>query len=426
MPIAHAEVPSLAHAVFLQRAAQSLPLPGGRLQSRLGQGAFLALRLIDLLAPERKPVHPDAFRYQCAATARFVRDLRVTSTEGAHLQALVVSAGDAQREANVGLLLPGLFAYAHYLEDDLRLEEALDVLATLRQIGGGRLSAADAVALSLRAGRVNRKLNRFDDAEQAYLEGGRVAVSAGDVRSELLSRIGRAYAMLGRGNLPEAEQCLTNALADARCAGDRAAEALGEHVLAAVLQHRGLPDAALGHVWRAFELYEEEDDRLRALNDAGIMFLMLGDPIAAERALLQVVRKGGSQDNVSNALIELMHCASYRRDRVAFARWRGRCEERKSDMPPNILTDYHLKCGIGEARFGLIRRSRASLTRALKIAQDAGLHEFVFKIERIKDGLHNCEQGMTIPPVGEAEPVIQSEAVREVLASLAQVAAEQP
>jgi tetratricopeptide (TPR) repeat protein len=387
----------------------------------LGQGAFLALRLIDLLAPERKPVHPDAFRYQSAATARFVRDLRVTSTEGAHLQALVVSAGDAQREANVGLLLPELFAYAHYLEDDLRLEEALDVLGTLHQVGGGHLSAADAVALSLRAGRVNRKLNRFDEAEEAYAEAGRVAVSAGDEHSELLSRIGRAHALLGRGNLPEAERCFTNALADARCAGERAAEAQSEHGLAAVLLHMGQPSEAVPHVWRAFELYDDEDRRLRALNDAGIMFLMLGDPISAERALSQVVTKGVSKDNVSNAQIELMHCASYRRDRIAFARWRGRCEERKGDMPPNILADYHLKSGIGEARFGLFRRSRASLTRALKIAQDAGLHEFVFKIERVKNGLHDCEEARATSPFADAEPVIQSEAMREVLASLAQI-----
>ena len=425
MPVTHTELPSLTHAVFLQRVAQAPPRSEGGLQSRLSQGAFLALRLIDLLAPEAEPVHPDAFRYQYAATERFVRDLRLTSTEGAHLEGLVVSAGGAQRDSDVGLLVPGLFAYAHYLEDTLRLTEALDVLGTLSQVGAERLSPADGVALSLRVARVNRKLNRFDEAEEAYAEAGRVAVSAGDVHSELLSRIGRAYAMLGRGNLPEAERCLTNALADARRTGVRAAEAQSEHALAAVLQHRGSPDRALVHVWRAFELYDEEDDRLRALNDAGIMFLMLGDPIAAERALLQVVRKGGSQDNVSNALIELMHCASYRRDRVAFARWRGRCEERKGDMPPNILADYHFKSGIGEARFGLVRRSHVSLARALKIAEDAGLHEFVFKIERIRSGLHDCEEGLAATHYADVEPVTQSDAVREVSASLAHLDAGQ-
>ena len=192
MSIAQAELPSLSHAVFLQRAAQALPLPGGGLQSRLGQGAFLALRLIDLLGAEREAVHPDAFRYQCAATERFCRDLRVTSTEGAHLQALVESASGAQREGDVSRLLPGLFAYAYFLQYELRLEEALDVLRTLHSVGGERLSAADAVVLALRTGRVNRELSRFDDAEESYAEAGRRAALNGDHHSELLSRIGRA------------------------------------------------------------------------------------------------------------------------------------------------------------------------------------------------------------------------------------------
>jgi tetratricopeptide (TPR) repeat protein len=390
----------------------------------LGQGAFLALRLIDLLAPGREPVHPDAFRYQCAATERFCRDLRVTSTEGAHLQSLVTSAEGAQRDGDVGLLLPGLFAYAHFLEDDLHLEEALDVLGTLRQVGGGRLSAADAIALSLRSGAVNRKVSRFDDAEQAYLEAGRVAASAGDRRSAFLSRIGRAQCIGGRGNLPLAEETLRQILVDVGGNRDHDIEARVEHDLAVVLQHRGQPAEALPHVWRAFELYDDDTLRLRALGDVGLMLLTTGDAAGAERALNEVVRRGGARDIIANAMVELMHCASFRRDQVGFGRWRRRCREAEADMPPNIAADYHLKAGIGEARFGQFNRAGGSMTRALKIATDAGLHEFVFKIERIKNGLRVCEEALTVAPYTNAEPVLQSNAVREVSASLAQLVTE--
>src|SRR2546422_11570272 len=41
--------------------------------------------------------------------------------------------------------------------------------------------------------------------------------------------------------------------------------------------------------------------------------------------------------------IELMHCAASRRDRVGFARWRERCEQRLAEMPPNIRADFYLK-----------------------------------------------------------------------------------
>jgi len=423
MSIANVELQSLPHAVFLHRASDR---PDGKgLHSRLGQGAFLALRLIDQLAPEQDAVSEDVFDYQCTATERFCSDLRRAATEGAHLHGLVKGAAEAYRHADLTLLAPDLFAYAHYLEETLSLEEALDVLGTLRRIVGEHLSASDSVALSLRTGRVNRKLSRFDDAEQAYSDASERARAAGDTYSELLSRIGRANTVLGRGNMPEAQRRLTEILADARRENQRDAEARAEHGIAAVLQLRGSPDDALSHMWRAFELYEDEDSRMRALSDVGVMMLTLGDTEGAERALNEVVRRGvGMQDTVANATIELMHSASFRRDRVTFERFRARCEEMKAKMPPNILADYHLKVGIGEARFGRFRRATATLARALEVAENARLHSFVFKIERIKGGLPACEAMFEAGVLGEGAPRVISEALDHVSASLAELVGE--
>src|SRR4029077_20345551 len=150
---------------------------------------------------------------------------------------------------------------------------------------------------------------------------------------------------------------LEGILADARAAGERDVEARAEQGIAATLYYMGQSPDAIPHTWRAFQLYEEEDSRLRALGDVGIMLLTLGDAAGAERALTEVVRRSGTQDSVTNALVELMHCASFRRDHVGFARWRERCEQRLPDMPPNILADFYLKQGIGQARFRRFRRA---------------------------------------------------------------------
>ena len=56
----------LTHAVFLRRLAGAHSATSA--DARLGNGAFLALRLVDLLGPERGPAHADAFTYQHAAT----------------------------------------------------------------------------------------------------------------------------------------------------------------------------------------------------------------------------------------------------------------------------------------------------------------------------------------------------------------------
>jgi hypothetical protein len=177
---------------------------------------------------------------------------------------------------------------------------------------------------------------------------------------------------------------------------------------------------AIPHAWRAFELYEEEDSRMRALNDVGIMLLSLGDATGAERALSEVVRRGGTRESTSNAMVELMHCASFKRDHVGFARWRERCEERLSDMPPNIRADFHLKQGIGQARFGRLRRAETMMKEALEIAGAAGLHEFEFRIERIMAGLKDCEQALATECQVATESVLQTVELREVSDSLAQ------
>ena len=406
----------LPHAVFLRRLAGAAS--AGAADARLSQGAFLALRLVDLLE-DPQPLYADAFHYQHAATERSCRDLPADDVEAAHLVGLVRSAADAFQEQDVRLALPALLAYAHHLEDVLMLDQALDVLETATRVGGERMAASDAIAVRLRTARVLRKLNAFDEADVLYAEARVLAASAGDRSSELLSRIGRAYTVLGRGNLPEAEQHLHEILRDAEASRDRRNQALAHQGLGVVLSTAGQPAEAIPHTWRAFELLEDEPSRTRALSDLGLMLLAVGDPDGAERALAQVLRSGSFQDVIQNVLIELMHCASYRRDRVGFERWRERCEAEKLGMPPNILVDFYLKAGIGRARFRQFDRAEAMLDAALRIAEPAGLHEFVFRIERIKAGLRECETSLCVGPEAVAEPAVQNDAVREVSASLA-------
>src|SRR2546422_507876 len=103
----------LPHAVFLQRVADE---PATSPEVRLGQGAFLALRFVDLLAPDREPPTPDVFRYQWAATERYCAELAGEGTEAAHLSCIVRATGEAHRTKDVHSVAPALFAYALYLE----------------------------------------------------------------------------------------------------------------------------------------------------------------------------------------------------------------------------------------------------------------------------------------------------------------------
>src|SRR2546425_6882756 len=265
MRVPRVKVQPLPHAVFLTRLASATD--SNAIEVRLGQGAFLTLRLVDLLSRDHEPPHPDAFMYQHLATERFCRDLQCGGPEEAHLKGLVGTAAHAYRLGDARLVAPALLAYALYLEDDARYEEALDVLETTLQVGGDRLRVADAVAATLRLARVNRKLTHFSDAETAYVHAGQLAAAAGDGYAVLLSRIGLAGASQGRGNLAEAERRYREILAGPRVAGERDPEAHAEHGLATTPPLRGPPARPAPHVWRAFERHQGEPPQPRAPPD---------------------------------------------------------------------------------------------------------------------------------------------------------------
>jgi tetratricopeptide (TPR) repeat protein len=411
-------VASLPHAVFLRRVATR---PATDPEVRLGQGAFLVLRLVDLLSADREPVAADAFRYQWTATERYCTELESEGPEGVHLSGLVQAIHDAHRLQDVKLLAPAFLAYALFLEEEGHYEEGSDVLETLSRIGAQRLIAADRIACLLRLGRVNRKMARFDSADSAYEEASVIAQGIGDTFSVLLSKLSRAYVLQGRGNLLEAEHRLRQLLDESLTLGYRQAQAWAEHGLGNVLDARGQISEGIPHLWQAHELYEDEPSRLRVLQDLGNDFLCLGDADSAERALAEVVRRSSHQDTVLNALVELMNCASFRRDRLAFERRRQECDARLAEMPPNILADYCLKAGIGAARFDNHGKARSLMKEGMAIAAQHGLHEFEFRIERILEGLEGFASTSCLEEAPEAA-MEHSEAVREVSASLAALA----
>src|SRR3954463_6448335 len=105
----HTRRAGLPHAVFLQRVTGE---PATSPDVRLGQGAFLTLRFVDLLSPDREAPTPDVFRYQWAATERYCAELSGEGTEASHLSCIVRSASEALRASDINLVAPALFAYA--------------------------------------------------------------------------------------------------------------------------------------------------------------------------------------------------------------------------------------------------------------------------------------------------------------------------
>lgn len=409
----------LQHVVFLERAVQHPDAsPVG-----FGKAAFLVLRLVDLVGDTQRPAARDEMLgYQAAATSRFCAEHLEPGPATDLLLDLVRAATYAHRRQDPGLLAPAMIALAHELEGRACYEEALDVLGTLERAAGARLRPADAVTSALRRARLEREQGRFDRAESAYERATALATASGNPEGLLRSRLGQANVLRLRGNLVEAAHRTEAVLADAQQAGDRNMEAEAEHHLGIVLGTRGQLHEAVPHFWRAFERYEDRGLATFALHDLGVALSHLGAVRDAERALHCVVERSESRSNIQNATIELMHCASFQRNRVGFERCRATCAAERTQMSPNILTDYLLKLGIGLARFGQFERAALELTEALEVARTHGLHEFEFRIERIRAGLHDCVALDVAEHDAEVEPAASGselDAVRTALAALA-------
>jgi tetratricopeptide (TPR) repeat protein len=377
----------LSHVVFLERAAREQDTT----QSRFGQAAFLVLRLIDLLAAEQVSHSRDElFGYQAAATGRYCQEQLESGAPADRLLELVGAASYAHRRHDAGLIAPAMLGLSRWLIDSGHSDEALDVLATLQRAAAARLDPKAAITAALITGRAQRELAQFDAADHAYGRAAELAAAIGDNESVLLSRLGRANVFWGRGNLAEAERYNREVVRSARAAGFQETEARAEHGLGVALGARGQVHDAVPHLWRAFELYTDTATSMRALHDLGYALVRLGVIESAERAFKIVVQGSSTMDGAGNAMIELMYCASFRRDRVGFERWRGECGRIMNQMAPNQIADYHLKLGIGLGRFGRIDRAAAELQLALQVARAHGLHEFEFRIERILGGLAGC------------------------------------
>jgi tetratricopeptide (TPR) repeat protein len=377
----------LSHVVFLERAARAQDST----QSRFGQGAFLVLRLIDLLGAEQaSDTRDELFGYQAAATGRYCQEQLDSGAPADRLLELVGAASYAHRRHDPALIAPAMLGLARWLIDSGHFEEALDVLATLQRTAGARLDPKAAIRAALVTGRAQRELAQFDAADEAYGRARKLAEAIGDSESVLQSQLGRANVFWGRGNLAEAERCNREVVRSARAAGFQETEAHAEQGLGVALGARGQVHDAVPHLWRAFELCKDEAGSMRALQDLGYALVRLGVIESAERAFKIVVHRSITMDIAGNAMIELMYCASFRRDRVGFERWRGECARIMTNLAPNQVADYHLKLGIGLGRFGRLDRAGAELRLALEIARSHGLHEFEFRIERILGGLADC------------------------------------
>jgi tetratricopeptide (TPR) repeat protein len=388
------------HEPFLERASD--PELAG--DDRIALAGFLTLRFADRAGDFREE-EKEALAYQARATNDYLDDLE-PSEEVTHLREIVRVATAVGRGKSTHLLSAPLLAFAYWLEQELRLAEALDVVETAQRIKG--LTPSEVVRSSLQQARIQRLTGRLDEARRTYAAAGARAEEMGDRHSVLLSRIGDAIVSRQLGNLPASESALRDVLKRAEACGDEDAQARAHHDLGLVVLYRGRAQESVPHLHQAFEMYEQRSYKVRALSDIGEAFKRLGHYSAARDAF-RLVMSAATQQMRAYTMVALLELSALSRDRVAFARWRRELEQVRQQLPPERLVDYDLQVGLGLIAFGEHRKARQYLKDAVSNAERFGIHEYGFMAERALKELDEIQAGTATTKAAAIPPEFSDE-----------------
>ena len=388
------------HEPFLERASE-----GDERGHALG--AFLTLRLVDRIAEDPQALKSEALLYQLKAAATYLEEVYPATEDINHLREIVRVASTVNETGNKRLLWAPMLAFAYWLEQQIRLDESLDVLdSTLALNGEGSID--EKISANLQRGRVLRSASRFEDANVAYGFAEQMANLKGDLRSQMVGRIGRSVVMQKTGDLPASETLLKDVLQVSRQSGDVYIEARAAHGLSVTLWLMNRLTEAVNLGYTAFELYSDKPDQMRALSDVGMILKDLDLYTPAKEAFLCVLESDPAPSVRVNLALELLELSSHVQDRVGFERWRRELEEISDTLPPAERVDYEVKLGSGLAAFGGDREAAVHVERGLGLAQQARLGQRVFEAERLLKELRAGKASRIASPA-YAEPEVAPE-----------------
>jgi tetratricopeptide (TPR) repeat protein len=403
------------HSPFLERATQEQD------ESRvaLALAAYAMGRLMDRCISGSSRSAVVELAQELENIQAHLSELPQDHPEGAYLS-LVLGAIARDPTATPG---PGreLLAYAAFLEQQGRLEEALEAAALAARAYGPEIAPGDYAECALTAGRLNRLLARWAAAITCYEAAELTGHEEGDAVAALRGRLGRGAVARGRGNLPAARAIAEAVREEARILHLPQVQAIACADLAAACSEMGQPIEALQADYEAFRLAQDATDRMRTLGNVGIDLVQLGWLDAARTAFTIVLRSDTKGTVRLNALIELMALESAAGDATAFERHYHAAEACRDQMPPSMAVDFLFKTASGWKRFGQPAAAKATLTAAQTIAEANDLHAWAFRIDR---ALHDPDPAVSSRlPEPPATPRRESPVVREVAAGLEEYAA---
>jgi hypothetical protein len=365
---------------------------------RAVSAGLVVLRLVDAWIEEGSAV--------MAADGWGIRSVRAAIEEiprGRPVRAILTSVvnalGDA-RGGNMEAIAPRLMAYARSLDLDAKWALAADVYETVVAHVHPIEESDVAIAAHIRLGFTHRALGNIERSAAAYDDASRLAVASGDIVGALRAQIGRARVAITRGNLPEAERTLEDAVERAGSSGleEVRASALQERAMVAHLREQY--DSAIRFAYEALRDTTDPINRDRLLADIAGSFYLLGARSVARDAYLVLEATAQEQYQRWVAAINLMEIAAADGSSPLFERYRRQLLEQP--LPPTLQAQLFLHIGEGYLRIGEPELARPALKRASSLAERFGYNQLAFAadagLRALARPTHSAEQSSTELP----------------------------
>ena len=412
--------PVLRHVAFLETMASAPE------QSPLHDGAYatlLTLRLFDhWMALGHEMADPSVTAHRMARES-------VASIEGdAEMHAALLSilnAIEALQEPDAQPVLPRVYALGGLIERRGFLANAGDIYDTVAKHVDSTVHLDLAFDAHMRRGFCLRNNGELDWADQAYSNAATLATRDKDRVRVIMAHLGRAKVEWSRGNLPAADEAMEKLAAEAEQLEATRVQAMILHDRAGVAHDRGDLPRAIRFVYDAFCRTSDEFERDRVLSDLASFLNVYGAIDSATDALRALEITARTQDLRWNSQINLLALASRSANEVMFEHYRRKLAD--AALPVRYRIEFLHDLGMGYVAFGNFAEARAAYSDGLRLAEEGGANQWVFRFEEGLNSLELAEREVGTARTNRPEPKTAPDdiaaALRDLLSSVSAAAA---
>jgi len=300
-----------------------------------------------------------------------------------YLKEIAQDVENARDQSEPRFVWPSLVKYAVHLQNDCRLDQALDVLDTALALSDGR-DAVEELDTLLRRGKVLLLDSRPGEAYEVYALAEAMAerLPGSQESSKLLTRVGIGAALRDLDKLTEASQVLDGARLAAAHGNHRDAWAEACRELAITYERMGRLHESMPLRFCTFQLLTDSVDRGREIVSVAGQLRRLGWNDAARDAFT-IATSPEFEDRVQiRAMLGLLEVNAQCADRMGFERVRRRLRSLSEELEPEDNVGLEVSLGKGYAQFGCRGLPEKHFRKAIELA---GQHELADEKEYAAD-----------------------------------------